>query len=123
MIHVPRKVHRSPDDRKISLHFWQTARGAEPVRDWLRSLSTEDRRIVGMDVLRLQYRWPVGMPLCRPMGDGIWEVRSDLGDGRTSRVLFCFAQSRLVALHAFIKKSRSTPATDLRLARTRMKDL
>ena len=70
-----------------------------------------------------QWRWPVGMPLCRPMGKGLWEVRTDLPGKRTARVLICLYQGCLVALHGFIKKTRATPEDDLELARKRQKEL
>ena len=68
-------------------------------------------------------RWPVGMPLCRPMGKGLWEVRTDLPGNRTARVLICLYQDHLVALHGFIKKTRATREADLALARKRQKEL
>lgn len=73
--------------------------------------------------MRAQWRWPVGMPLCRSLGNGLWEVRTDLPTKRTARVLLCFYREHLVALHGFIKKSRTTPVVDLALARKRQKDL
>jgi phage-related protein len=88
------------------------------VRNWLRALDEEDRSIVGQDLM-LQYRWPVGMPLCRSLGDGLWEVRSDLFGNRIARVLFSVRQGRILALHGFIKKTRRTPVDDLALARRR----
>ena len=75
-----------------------------------------ERRAIGTDLLRAQWRWPVGMPLCRPMGKGLWEVRTDLPGNRTSRVLICLYRNHLVALHGFIKKTRATPEDDLTLA-------
>jgi phage-related protein len=109
--------------RKIELVFFRNDSGAEPVRDWLRGLDETERQAIGKDLLRAQWRWPVGMPLCRPMGKGLWEVRTDLPGKRTSRVLICFYQNRLVALHGFIKKTRATPGDDLTLARSRQKEL
>ena len=53
--------------RKIPLLFYRTSMGAEPVREWLRELAIEDRNAIGQDLMRVQYRWPVGMPLCRPL--------------------------------------------------------
>ncbi len=73
--------------------------------------------------MRAQWRWPVGMPLCRAMGDGLWEVRTSLPSGRIARVLLCLEGEVLVALHAFIKKTQKTPADDLTLARKRLKEL
>ena len=76
--------------RKVELVFFRNDVGSEPVREWLKSLSVEDRRAIGTDLLRAQWRWAAGMPLCRPMGKGLWEVRTDLPRNRTSRVLICF---------------------------------
>jgi phage-related protein len=118
-------LHEAADvaqSQKIALDFYRTSAGAEPVREWLKSLTTEERKAVGFDLMRVQWRWPVGMPLCRAMGGGVWEVRTDLPKGRTARVLFCFQGQRLVALHGFIKKTQKTPDGDLKLAQKRKKD-
>ena len=77
---------------KIPVVFYRTHGGAEVVRDWLRSLDDADRRVVGLDLMRVQYRWPVGMPLCRALGDGLWEVRTSLPSNRIARVLFSVQQ-------------------------------
>lgn len=112
------KVHR-----KVELVFFRNDAGGEPVREWLQGLDGAERRAIGTDLLRAQWRWPVGMPLCRPMGRGLWEVRTDLPGNRTARVLICIYQGRLVALHGFIKKTRATREDDLALARKRQKEL
>jgi phage-related protein len=109
--------------RKVELVFFRNSAGNEPVRDWLKGLDEAERRVIGTDLLRAQWRWPVGMPLCRPMGKGLWEVRTDLSGNRTARVLICFHQGCLVAVHGFIKKTRATPEDDLALARRRQKEL
>ena len=109
--------------QKIPLVFFRTPAGHEPVRDWLKDLPEAERRAIGKDLLRAQWRWPVGMPLCRPMGSGLWEIRTDLPTKRTARVLICLYREHLVALHGFIKKARTTPDEDLELARKRKKEL
>src|SRR5271170_4390754 len=103
--------------RKIQLVFYRARSGHEPVREWLKKLPEAERHAIGRDLLRAQWRWPAGMPLCRPMGKGLWEVRTDLPSNRTARVLICLYRDRLVALHGFIKKTRATPDDDLMLAR------
>ncbi len=108
--------------RKIPVVFYRTRSGAEVVRDWLRQLEDADRHAVGLDLMRVQYRWPIGMPLCRPLGDGLWEVRSSLPGNRIARVLFSVRQERILVLHGFIKKSRKTPPDDLALARHRNRE-
>jgi phage-related protein len=105
--------------QKIELVFYRSESGNEPVRDWLLGLSEQNRREIGMDLMRVQFAWPVGMPLVRPLGDGLFEVRTSLPDGTTARVLFCFHDGELFALHGFIKKTQRTPPEDLKLARKR----
>jgi phage-related protein len=107
---------------KTPVVFYRTANGTEVVRNWLRGLEQADRSVIGQDLMRVQFRWPVGMPLCRPLGDGLWEVRSELPSNRIARVLFCFSGGRLIALHGFIKKTQKTSADDLKLARKRMRE-
>jgi phage-related protein len=109
--------------KKIPLIFFRTAAGSEPVREWLKELPEAERQAIGKDLLRAQWRWPVGMPLCRPMGAGLWEIRTDLPTRRTARVLLCLYREHLVALHGFIKKTRATADDDLALARKRRKEL
>jgi len=63
------------------------------------------------------------MPLCRPLGKGLWEVRTHLPTKRTARVLLCYCSGHLVALHGFTKKTRTITGEDLALARARQKEL
>ena len=114
------------DDRgskPIPLRFWRSRTGNEPVRDWLNKLPREDQRTIGRDIAKVQFVWPVGLPVCRPLGGGLWEVRSTLPSRREARVLFGFCQGMLIALHAFIKKTQRTPHEDLELARQRLKEM
>jgi phage-related protein len=119
MVHMP--IMQTA--RKIELVFYRTLSGNEPVREWLIDLPVANRREVGLDLQRVQYRWPVGMPLVRPLGKGLFEVRTPLPDGTTTRVLFCFHCSELYALHGFIKKTQATSALDLEIARKRQKEV
>jgi hypothetical protein len=69
--------------------------GNEPVRERLKGLDAADRHSVGLDLMRVQGRWPIGMPLCRAMGGGLWEVRANLASDRIARVLFCLHKRQL----------------------------
>jgi phage-related protein len=109
--------------QKIPLFFFRTSAGNEPTREWLKGLPEKDRQAIGRDLLRAQWRWPIGMPLCRALGDGLWEIRTDLPSKRTARVLLCLHDENLIALHGFIKKTRRTREEDLALARGRLKEL
>jgi phage-related protein len=109
--------------KPIPVVFWRSATGREPVREWLNELSREDKRTIGRDIAKVQYGWPVGLPLCRPLSAGLWEVRASLPSKREARVFFGFHDGMLVAVHAMIKKAQKTPAEDLTLARQRFKEL
>ena len=91
--------------------------------EWLRGLPPGDRRAIGMDLATVQFGWPIGMPLCRPLGGGLWEVRSSLPSRRIARVLFFVNDGRIGVVHGFIKKTQTTSAGDLEIARKRMKEM
>jgi len=106
--------------KRIPVIFFRSEAGGEPVRDWLRSLpSPDDRKRIGEDIKTVEFGWPLGMPLCRKLEDGIYEVRTDLSNNRIARILFYVdKKSRMVLLHGFIKKTRKTPGGELKLARS-----
>ena len=79
---------------EIPVVFYRTSGGAEPVLDWLRGLPAADRRVIGTDLATVQFGWPIGMPLCRPLGNGLWEVRCSLPSQRIARLLFFVENDR-----------------------------
>jgi len=108
---------------EIPVRFYRKEAGTEPVLEWLRGLAKEDRRVIGSDLMRVQFGWPIGMPLVRSLKDGLWEVRSTLPSQRIAWLILCFHQGTLVVLHGVIKKTRKTPAEDLALAKRRMREV
>ena len=106
----------------LEVNFYRQESGNEPVRDWLRGLPAEDRKLIGEDIKTVQWGWPLGMPLVGSFGSGLWEVRTELSN-RIARVLFCMRDNRIILLHGFIKKQQKTPIEDIRLARRRMAKL
>lgn len=93
------------------------------MRAWLLSLPKEGRAAIGEDIRTVEFGWPIGMPTCRHLTDGIWEVRSTLSHGRIARVLFCNTGQTMHLLHGFIKKTQKTPASDLGTGIQRKKNL
>jgi phage-related protein len=107
-------------ERPLRVVFFKTAVGNEPVREWLKSLSKDDCKVIGADILTVQYAWPIGKPLVDHLGDGVWEVRSRL-ENRIARTLFAVVDQEIVLLHGFIKKQRKTPSDEFELATKRKK--
>ena len=108
--------------KKLPASFYTTAKGNEQVREWLKNLDEADRRIVGRDTATAEFGWPIGMPLCRNLGKGLFEIRSDISAGRIARVVFVVARQRMVLLHGFVKKTQKAPKSDLDLATRRIKE-
>jgi phage-related protein len=110
--------------KRIRAVFYKTASGREPVREWLKEqLGQPDSITVGTDIRTVEYGWPVGMPLARPLGRGLFEIRTALSGNRTARVIFCVDNSFMFLLHGFIKKTRETPLKDIELALKRKQEL
>ena len=121
----PKMVHSEIEDvvrsgKILGCVFYQADSGKEPVRDWLSDLDQLDKKTLGTDIKAVQYGWPLGLPLVDHIEGDIWEVRSKIGN-RIARVLFVIDDGMMVLLHGFIKKTRSTPDSDKRLARQRLK--
>ncbi|WP_447386654.1 type II toxin-antitoxin system RelE/ParE family toxin [Stenotrophomonas maltophilia] len=103
----------------MDVRFYRSASADEPVRVWLmKEVSAEARKAIGGDIKTVQLGWPLGMPLVRKMDDRLWEVRSSIPEG-IARVMFTTVKQDMVLLHGFVKKSPTTPKTDLALAKKR----
>jgi phage-related protein len=105
------------------LLFWKSSTGREPVREFLQEQTKPDRMRLGSDLRKLQFGWPIGMPLVRSFGDGLWELRSSMPSRREVRIMFAAEDDMLVLLHAFVKKTQKTPPSEIAVARQRLKEL
>jgi len=109
--------------KKITARFYLTAMGRNPVREWLLELPKQDRRVIGKDIQKVEFGWPIGMPYFRALGHGLWEVRSDLPGGRIARTIFSIIGGEMVLLHGFEKKTQKTPKHDIELAFKRKREI
>lgn len=109
-------MHHEPPLRVV---FYKPQTGKVPVREWLKSLSLENKKTIGKDITTVQFGWPLGMPLVRKIEPDLWEVRSNTSIG-IARVVFTVQVETMVLLHGFIKKAAKTPVDDLALARRRL---
>jgi phage-related protein len=111
------------NQKVVRANFYKSGNGREPVREWLISLPKVDRATIGDDIRTVELGWPIGMPACRHLMNGLWEVRSNISDGRIARVLFHVSGQDMYLLHGFIKKTQKTPQGDLNLALRRLKEV
>ena len=104
----------------MSMLFFKTESGNEPVKEWLKEFQPIDKKTIGEDIRTIQIGWPLGMPLVRKMDTDLWEIRVNISFG-IARIFFTVSDNTMLLLHGFVKKSQSTPKTDLALAKTRLK--
>lgn len=65
----------------------------------------------------------VGLPHVRPLEGKLWEMRMRGRDG-IARAVYAAVQGRtLVVLHAFVKKTQTTPRAAIEIARKRLETM
>lgn len=111
-----------PEPKRLPARFYRSNAGREPVREWLKSLEVEDRKVIGEDIKDVEFSWPIGLPLVRSLGKELWEVRSSLSRHRIARIIFCIADQQLVLLHGFIKKTQRIPQNEIEIALKRKRE-
>lgn len=77
--------------KTLTVNFYKSEKGKEPAREWLKSLSKEDKTI----------------------------IRINLTNKEIARIFFTVSGNIMVLLHGFKKKSQQTPVNDLRIAKER----
>ena len=110
--------HSAANALRLTVYFFRTGTGTEPVRKWLQGLPTSCKKAIGEDIKTVQFGWPIGMPLVEKIEPGLWEVRTRLKDG-IARILFSVDGSHMILLHGFIKKTGRIPLQELDTARAR----
>lgn len=102
--------------------FHQTPNGNQIVLDEIRGPGINDKKQVGEDINLAAWRFPKGAPVVKPLGSGLYEVRSSIPNGREFRCLFGVVgkPATLFFVDAVVKKTQKTPKARLELARTRL---
>jgi putative component of toxin-antitoxin plasmid stabilization module len=104
--------------KRIIATFYQSEAGAEPVKEWLRVMAKADRQIVGADIGEVEFGWPIGVPVCRSLRDGVLEVRSTIKDGKVeARTYFAIEKNIMLLLYGEEGKDGQKDAIDLAVKR------
>ena len=107
--------------KRIVAAFYATASGNEPVRDWLLELAKEDRKTVGEDIATVEFGWPIGMPTCKDLREGVLEVRSTIKRGKVeARTYFSIEGQTMLLLHG--REGKKGQQDAIRLAIDRLHD-
>ena len=58
----------NPGLKRVPAYFYRSNTGREAVREWLKDLEAEDRKVIGEDIKDVEFSWPIGMPLVGSLG-------------------------------------------------------
>jgi hypothetical protein len=74
--------------KRVPAIFYHTEAGGEPVRDWLKELSSEDRKRIGEDIKTVEFGWLRGTdePGPEPNRTRAFLYRQEKPDGLAPRV-------------------------------------
>ncbi|MBQ3826482.1 MAG: type II toxin-antitoxin system RelE/ParE family toxin [Spirochaetaceae bacterium] len=100
--------------------MFQTEQRNQPCRDFILTLSREDKKEVGAKIFEVQKGFPMGLPLVRKMDSDLWEIRVGITDG-ICRIFFTIAENMIILLHGFVKKSQKTLQNELETAQNRLR--
>jgi phage-related protein len=102
-----------------TIHFYNASVQAE-IEEWPAGINASFTRIAQQMV---ESGPNLGLPYTRPFGEGLFEIRAKGAEG-IGRAFFCtLVGRRVVILHSFIKKTQQTPASELKTARKRLKEV
>ncbi|MBI2341039.1 MAG: type II toxin-antitoxin system RelE/ParE family toxin [Deltaproteobacteria bacterium] len=101
----------------LDIRFFQTARGDEPVKDYIRTLPAKERARIEGCLYTLGITGRLDMPHGRKLAGykGLYEVRS----GR-HRILYGIHDDEAIMSTAFVKKSQETPRAEIEVALRRL---
>ena len=85
--------------------------------------NTLQARYIGLTQRMFEYGPTLGLPHTDSFGGSLFELRLKCVEG-ISRVFFCtMVEQEIEMLHSFIKKTQKSPAKELKIAKSRMKEL
>lgn len=105
----------------LRAEFYVLGSGNSPVEKWLSDLSEADRLLMEKAIEKVRLGWPLGMPTCRPLKGGLYEVREKLANNTLEgRVYFGLHQGVMLLLVGDHDKDAQERAIDL--ARKRLQN-
>lgn len=109
---------------KTTVQYYLTAKGENPVKDFLESLSKQQKsKIFRIFFTIEQYGLLAILPHTKKLtGTPLWEIRV-LGKDNVRIIYVSLIQDSIHVLHGFIKKKQKTPQKEIETALMRYKEL
>ena len=108
---------------KFEIEFYKTAKGKEPIVEFLDSLDNKmAAKMVGLMEILEEKGTELRMPYSEHLEDGIFELRCKQGSNITRVLYFFFVGRKIVVTNGFVKKTQKTPSKEIKLAKERRDD-
>ena len=99
---------------EIEVIFYEKSDGTVPVKEFLASLDAKMRAKLARIIDRLKARgYELREPYSKPLGDGVFELRSQVAKDSACVLYFFVVNGRAVLTHGFIKKTQKTPQEEI----------
>ena len=103
----------------MTVEFYKTEKGKKPAGDFIKSIEDVKLRAKVVRSLKLleTYGTELREPDSKPLGDGIFELRTIQGDNIARCLYFFFVGDKAIVTNGFIKKQQKTPPEETDLAK------
>ncbi|MBQ8699041.1 MAG: type II toxin-antitoxin system RelE/ParE family toxin [Schwartzia sp.] len=102
----------------FQIEFFETDDGKRPIGKFLDSLDKKMRAKIVRNLKHLQANGPnTREPLSAPLGDKLFELRTQLGNDITRVIYFFYVGHTIVLTHGFVKKTQKTPPSEISRAK------
>lgn len=103
--------------------FYQKEDGTKPAKEFISSLSNPLKAKIAtrIEILK-EFGNNLREPHSKPLNDGIFELRTQLGNDNVRILYFFFIGNLIVLTNGFIKKTQKTPVSQIELAKKYRKD-
>lgn len=105
------------------IEFFEYPDGRKPIYEFLESIPRKLKAKVFWEIdLLSEMGSSLTEPYAKHISNELWELRIKFSTDLSRIFYFIATDSKIVLLHAFIKKTDKTPIADINLAQKRLKD-
>ena len=102
----------------FSIDYYEDGRGNKPAQEFIDSLDAKMKaKVFGRLELLEEHGSRLGMPFSRHLEDGIFELRTVMGNNITRILYFFVIGEHIILTHGFVKKTQKTPSQEIKRAK------
>ena len=105
------------------IEFYEKTNGECPVFEFLKTLPPKIKAKIDRDIgILKEFNIKLRVPLVKPLGDGIFELRTQTAGFGVRTLYFFFDGQKIILTNGFIKKTDKTPTKEIEKAIEYKKD-